>query len=68
MPDGGQTESGGQEAGVKVSGAGEAGRQRPGIRTPLALHIRTVLRHSGCHVQGPPADVAHDAVHGLVML
>lgn len=57
---------------MKVSGAGGAGRQtdrqRPERQTPLALRARTVPRYSGCHVQGPPAEVAHDAVHGLVML
>lgn len=24
--------------------------------------------YSGCHVQGPSAEVCHDTVHGLVML
>lgn len=57
---------------MKVSGAGGAGRQtdrqRPERQTPLALRARTVPRYSGRHVQGPPAEVAHDAVHGLVIL
>lgn len=51
------------EAGVKLEWGREA-RQRPDIQTPLALPARTVPVIPAATSRAPPADVAHDAVHG----